>query len=413
MQALFAKTGRLIRHPALIGSVLTGSLLAFCLHPGSLGDLMTAVSILFVLNAVSGGYPARTATTGHRVMLGIMAGVALIHLAAPEGMTHASSLRYFLLFPGMVMAYHCLARRFDGRRLGGVFFLMAVVLFVAVAAQMVAYWVNQGTSRFGVYSNRHHLGLFASLAAPVLSEAVFRFAGWRRALFAAGMFGAMYLLWQSDSRVAWISFLAGTVSACLLFFRKKQLAVALAFLIAVTGFTVVVSGPATVSVRLGDLARNLPLDERMHLWPETLSRLEKNTVAEWLLGRGIGSFHYHFADYALLVGGVSVHFGFPHNAVLQIVFENGLLGLGLTAAGVVGLMVALFRSFHWFTRPADRRAVMQVFCLLCIVLLHCLLTKSVYSKYVLYSLGLIVGAALVAVEEAKTENLNSAGRALS
>lgn len=412
MYALFARTRLVLRHPAIVGSALMASLLAFCLHPGAMGDTMKAVSALFVLNAAAGGYRFRTATFGHWVVLLIIAAVLLIHLAAPGRMVHDRSLSYLLLFPGVVMACHCLFRQLPDIRLTSVLLALTITLSLAVGSQLTAYWINKGAGLYGFYSNPHHLGLFASLTCPVLSEALFRFSGWWRPFFAASMMGALYLLWQSSSRVSWVSFFVATLFTCLVFYRKKQLALALLSVATVAALSVMASGPDAVVDRIWDLILNLQSEERMSLWPETISRLGDNTTAEWILGHGIGSFRYYFSDYALPIGDQNARFGFPHNAVLQLLFENGLLGFALVGAGFGGLLAVLFRSFYRFYLMRDRRAVVLLFLLLIIVAIHCLLTKSVYSKYILYSLGVIVGAALVVVERAYQENPSSDREAL-
>jgi hypothetical protein len=134
-------------------------------------------------------------------------------------------------------------------------------------------------------------------------------------------------------------------------------------------------------------------EDRLIIWRETLSRLNLNTAGEWLLGHGIGS--YVFEE--------NVHIS-PHNAVLQLAFENGVLGLVLVIGGYVCLMWALYRASRRLSNPAERYLSLTLFALLCIEAGHCLLTNSIYSKYILYPLSIIIGASTVIIDKAGGES---------
>ena len=125
---------------------------------------------------------------------------------------------------------------------------------------------------------------------------------------------------------------------------------------------------------------NLGQEERVEIWKTGLAMLADNNLPGWLLGHGIGSFRGSFApeteSYSVLI--------FPHNFVLEVMFDNGLVGAALILAALVWMARAVARLCT--QARAGTREPHLVFLLFSILVAHfafCFLTVPFYSRYFL------------------------------
>ena len=149
-----------------------------------------------------------------------------------------------------------------------------------------------------------------------------------------------------------------------------------------------------------DILSNWRTEERVTVWTDTLNMLGDNSVKDWLLGHGIGSFRYYFPDFnTFKVGGKVEDWSFPHNVFFQIIFENGLIGLVTILGGMVLLMIAVWRGYHRLEHTSARYLLVTLFILFWINFIHCALTLSFYHKYFIYPLSVIIGILLILLEK--------------
>ena len=391
-------------HRLILELAIIGSFIAYTINPGSLGDLMRICGTIFLFNVLIGNYRIGDVTEGHLVVLGIFLITLLINGFMPDEMIHRRSFRYFLTIPGMILAIHCLSKRThpDSRTLK--FYCSIAVL--ALTIQFIAYHtvesvVNSGgLESYGLSGNMHHFGSFAGLILPVLLYFSTQIKGWLRLLCVAGGIAAFYLLWESSSRISWFAFFSSILIAILLFLRNRKLLIGLAGFFTISFIAALVSGLAAIKIRIMDILSNWRTEERVTVWTDTLNMLGDNSVKDWLLGHGIGSFRYYFPDYnTYKQGGKIVGWNFPHNVFFQIIFENGLIGLSMILAGIALLVVGLWRGYRLLRNESDRYLVVTVFILFSINFIHCTFTLSFYHKYFLYPLSIICGIALVLLEK--------------
>jgi O-antigen ligase len=354
---------------------------------------MAVGGTVFVLNVLAGNYGRRDLTRGPLAVLALFAALLLLHLLVPGGKTHTRSLKYFLLFPGMVMACVFFAARRHTLRDRTLYRLVAGVLCLCITIQTIGFWHHQPKDLYGFYgTQKHHLGLFASLALPLLCWLMFSLTDRFRFALAPWAAASLFLLWQSHSRVSWIVFFPSVLLASLVFLNRRHFLGLLSATTALSALTAWWSGAAGIGARLNELIANFAQEDRWSIWRETWEALQRSTAGEWLLGHGIGSFAFD----------ENVHIS-PHNAVLQLLFENGILGAVLVGVGIVALMAGLLRAARRRPKVADRYLVWCLFTLLCIDVGHCLLTKSIYSKYIMYTMSLIVGTSLAIIDKPSEE----------
>jgi O-antigen ligase len=333
------------------------------------------------------------------VILGIFIVILLINSIMPDEMIHRRSLRYFLAIPGMILAIHCLSKRvnLDSKRL----LIYCGIAVSALLIQFIAYHTIESVEgSMGLYSNIHHFGSFASLILPVLVYFSIQIKGWPRLLGIAGVIVAFYLFWESSSRISWLSFFSSVFVATLVFLRKRKLWMGLAGIMTVSFLAAYISGLAAINSRITDILINWRTEERVINWMDTIKMLSDNSVKDWLLGHGIGSFRYYFADYSTFkVNGEAVVWSFPHNVFFQIIFENGIIGLLTILVGMALLMIGLWRGYHLLKDKNDRNFLVTIFILFWINFTHCALTLNFYHKYFVFPLSVICGFALILLEK--------------
>ena len=400
MRSLWLKTKPLLVHRLLLEIALIGSFLAFSLHPGAIGDFMRACGAIFLANIIFGQYRIKDLTIGHMIMLAVVVIVLLLNAFMPSDKVHHSSVSYFMAFPGIVLAIHLLATRARTEKFKEFRTLCLFAILFAVFTQFCVYLIQPKGTSFGVYSNLHHLGLFSSLTLPVLAFFCFEFRGWVRLPLLLAFLVDFYLLWDSSSRISWLSFFVGIIFAFVVFLRKKQLLYFGAALILLSLTTAYFSSFTQVQSRVRDFMTNWRTEERVYFWADTLELLNKNSPKDWLLGHGIGSFRYYFSEYpGLTIEKLGFAINYPHNVFLQIVFENGLLGFLIIFGGLFYVPWALWKRFTDLTTLHDRALLITTFAAFWIALIHCVLNKSLYSRYILYSLSTIIGISLVLLEK--------------
>ncbi|MCP4622370.1 MAG: O-antigen ligase family protein [bacterium] len=384
--------------------MIVGSFIAFTINPGSLGDLMRICGSIILFNMLIGNYRMGDVTEGHLVFIGIFLIFLIVNGFMPDDMIHGRSYRYFLALPGMVLAIHCLSTTAipDSVRVR----IYSGIAVLSIVFQLIAYHtvervVNRaGLESFSVYSNMHHFGSFAGMVLPVLFFFATQIKGWLRILCVAAIIVDFYLLWESSSRISWLAFFSSILIAVILFLRKKKLLIGLAGFVAVTITSALVSGLGAINTRIVDFLSNWRTDERATVWTDTLIMLGDNSVRDWILGHGIGSFRYYFPAYdTFKQGGKSLSWNFPHNIFFQIIFENGLIGLAAIMVGVTLLLVGLWRGYRLLANKRDQFLLVAIFILFLINFIHGTLTLSIYHKYFIYPLSMICGVALVLLEK--------------
>ena len=404
MLVYWRKIKAFLGHRLILELAIIGSFVALIINPGSIGDIMRICGAIFLFNVLIGTYRIGDVTEGHLVVLGIFLVMLLINYFMPNEMIHHRSLRYFLTLPGMILAIHCLAKRTkpDSKAL----LVYSSIAVLAVIIQFITYYTVErvvnagGLESFGVYSNMHHFGSVASLILPVLAYFAAQIKGWLRLLCVVGTIIAFFLLWESSSRISWLSFFSSVFVTAFVFLRSKKLLLALAGIITASFTAAYVSGLAAIKIRILDILVNWRTEERITVWTDTLRMLSDNSLIDWLLGHGIGSFRYYIPEYGTYkVGGVIENWTFPHNFVFQIIFENGIIGLLTILAGLALLMIGLWRAYRLLEDKNSRHILVTVFIIFWINFIHGALTLSFYNKYFIYPLSMTVGILLILLEK--------------
>jgi len=120
--------------------------------------------------------------------------------------------------------------------------------------------------------------------------------------------------------------------------------------------------------------------------------LSDNTLVTWIFGNGIGSFRTVFPQYAT---SELRHHIFPHNYLLEILYENGVIAAILVFGGIVLLFISSIKASIHADQKNSRILLRCMIVISVSWLIHTGLTFPFYSKYAQYSLAFILGPTLV------------------
>ena len=139
-------------------------------------------------------------------------------------------------------------------------------------------------------------------------------------------------------------------------------------------------------------------DERLVLWGDSWQMQLDSSLQNWIFGHGFGGFRENFSEYSRFSN--TIEFVFPHNFLLEVLYNNGLLGvLGLLAA-FTGLIIKLQKDFRSSQDILNILAIMLVTSLF----LFGFLTLPLLSKYNSYSLAFVIGFSLWILKRGSSTN---------
>lgn len=214
------------------------------------------------------------------------------------------------------------------------------------------------------------------------------------------------VMFLTQSRSGWIGTAAGVVVTALLLAarRSRKLLLVLALLLplvlaAAAGILWTVSPMVrerVVGASLG--APDSAVRARLETWEDTVRMIRDRP---WT-GFGPGSFQWVFPSYKTRGG--QMLYNYTHNEYLQLLAENGVIGLALIAALVLGVVVRLLRRIGTVARDKDAGLIAGLLGSLAAVLAHAVFDFNLHlfsNNHILVLLAGVVVASLYASEELK------------
>jgi O-antigen ligase len=275
--------------------------------------------------------------------------------------------------------------------------LVGTVLTVSIIWQFIARSLFQ--SPYGTWSNPHYLANFAVFTLPLVFYYFMTVPKPYKVLFLLLFAMDIDPVFKYASRPAFLALFVSTVFVTTFFTRSRYrwfglLAICAGLLLlGITNY-------AGFFDKLKELIATISSEERVRIWTYSITMLQDNSPAAWLVGNGIGSSLDMLPKYAG-PDPFYQNFSFQHNFLLQILFENGIIGTVLVFGGL-GLLLVLFIKLSRSTAGGSLRLLIN--CMMA-VFLNCLiftgLTTGFYSKYTLYPMGFIIGTLFVLAEEVR------------
>ncbi|MFZ0241199.1 MAG: O-antigen ligase family protein [Desulfobacterales bacterium] len=388
----------ILLHPFWVLLSLAGIFIFFfVLNRGGVNVFFWSGGVFLLVHLINGDYNLSTLLPYHWVLLGICAGLVSVSLVFSYAQTDSHRLFRIGQMLVIVFGIHFISRT---KAVAHIYRLFGGILTVAILWQFLTRSLL--ALPYGTWSNPHYLANFAILTLPLVFY-YFRTLSTPCNLFFLVLF-AMDIdpVFRNASRPAFLALVASTLFVVAFLTRSRYRWIGL---LAICGSLVLVglTNYAGFFDKLKELAATLPNEERVHIWKYSIAMLRDNSPAAWLVGNGIGSSLAMLPKYALpdpLYQG----FSFQHNFLLQVLFENGLIGTALVCSGLAFLLY-LFIKLSRGTGAGPRRLFINC---MTAVFLNCLiftgLTVGFYSKYSLYPLGFVIGVLFVLAQEVRDEH---------
>ena len=139
-------------------------------------------------------------------------------------------------------------------------------------------------------------------------------------------------------------------------------------------------------------------DERLVLWGDSWKMQMESSLQNWIFGHGFGGFRENFSEYSSFSN--AIQFVFPHNFLLEVLYNNGLLGVMSFLAAFTGIIIKLHKNYRISKDILNILAIMLVVSLF----LFGFLTLPLLSKYNSYSLSFVIGFSLWILKRQSSTN---------
>jgi len=366
---------------ALCGAFFT----FFALNRGGIVAFIEAGFCLLIINIFTGNYRPKEIQLKHWVAAGICAYLLLVSVVFHPQVSNYRWMAYPARMLCLVFVIDCLVRKTFAN---WVSVLFIVVLSAAVCWQLLAYFVFK--MLYGTFSNPHYIASFTVLILPVIVYFSLTVKSWYKFLFIPIAVMDLALIFKIGSRPAIIGLTAGTLFVLIFLIKGRWKWIGLSFVFAIF-VVLIVSGYGGVSARFQELMVNIAREERVQIWTTSWHMLSDNTLVRWIFGNGIGSFRIVFPQYETTELRIYI---FPHNYLLEILYENGVIATILVFGGFVLLFIEATKASIHAGQKNSRILLRCMIVILISWLIHTGLTFPFYSKYAQYSLAFILGPIL-------------------
>ena len=219
---------------------------------------------------------------------------------------------------------------------------LTVAIYAYAVLQII--WVYGLGQNYGTTKNPHYLAIYSAIFLVV---AIFLAVNWSRGiqryclLVAAAVLGALLL--NTSSRPTWISLMTATFIVVICLRNRAKLIISL-----LTSLVLVVllfTDAGNFKTRIDDLVVNASAEERVTIWMDTWVMQQDSNCLQWLIGHGVESFEEDFQLYSRYYLTNGVVFNSPHNALLEVLYQFGWVGLVVLISFMLWLYYALFARY--------------------------------------------------------------------
>lgn len=254
----------------------------------------------------------------------------------------------------------------------------------------------------GTTKNPHYLAIYCAIFFVISIYLIIQNKSLihRSFLGASSFFLGVFLL-DTSSRPIWIALLLAMImTACCL---KRRTA-----LILLVGSSLLFAGLAMTNAgnfksRWEDLILNASTEERVTIWQDAWQMQESNSNHfQWIFGHGVESFARDFPSYSRYYVNEKIDFNSPHNILLELLYQFGIMGVVLIMSGVALLYYRIV-SAYLRRRITDQHA--WVYLLLLMVL-----TIDFFSVSITLPFFISINLNMLALVAGATIYLNNIGK---
>lgn len=242
----------------------------------------------------------------------------------------------------------------------------------------------------GTTKNPHYLAIYSALFLVV---ATFLAANWSNGIHRYGLVVSAtvlgLLLLHTSSRPTWIALIMATLIAVVCLRSRAKL-----YLIALAGivFTVLLFTDAgNFKTRMDDLVMHASTEERVTIWEDTWAMQQHSSRQQWLLGHGVEGFEKDFQPYSRYYATQGITYNSPHNAILELLYLFGLVGLVVVLGFILWLYYALFVRYFRLSHHEGRMVILLLLTLLTVTLVAVSITLPFFISINLNVIALVMG----------------------
>ena len=274
------------------------------------------------------------------------------------------------------------------------------LLLMLIATGTYLYYIYFMARPYGIFYNPHFLALSLIVLANFAMLFILKYTGTKRYIGAIILVASIFTLTLILSRIAWVAIGVSFLTWTSLYFQhhKATKIIALATILLGLFATTQVSYYSSDSINALSTEKcsqilKLWKDERVILWADTMTMQGDSDLKGWLVGHGLGAFESEFIHYSSYgEDGKSlakVDFVFPHNFILEVLYNSGIIGLLALGTPLIYIVSRTFKN----TRNKNFNAIFAV-ALLAGVFIHTFFTLPLFTRFPSTLLGLITGYCL-------------------
>ncbi len=380
----------ILLHPYWLVFSLSAIVVFFFLpSPGAMEYSILLTGLILFIHLAYGSYAIKAIPRFYLIVVIICAFLMLSSMLFSYAHTDTHRLYRVIRMLIILFAIHCFSRQHAYKQLEITF---VTILTILIIGQFI---VRTFLGRpYGTYINPHHLAQLASLTLPFIFYYCWIAPKAYKFFFIAVGILDLDLLLRTSSRPAILALGVSTMFALIFLVRGRRKWIGL--LTIVFGTVALYLTPyADVVSQIRELIVNLSQEERVQFWTDTWKMLQHNSLTAWIIGNGIGSFPDFFPKYSIPEYSF---FSFPHNHVLQILFDNGLIGVIVVLGWQISLVYLLVKSSYGATAPKLRLFINCVAVAYLTWAIFTSLTVGFYSRFSLYPFAFISGIILILAE---------------
>ena len=254
------------------------------------------------------------------------------------------------------------------------------MIVAALSGGLLTHWLVQAYFHrpYGLFENPHFVAFFTLFCIPVLICFINASRHYSiKFLLGSLLIIAFYLLAISGSRPAWLAIISSYVLGSCLFLSPKKRWLSLSA-VGIVSVLFIFIFPELVGERLANLFVEFWKEERFIVWRDSLMMLQESAWHHWIIGHGIGSFKYYFSVYSTY----QITFIFPHNFILEILFDSGLVGLSIVSY-LYGVLYYRLIIMGRSGNDHNFSIIYTLFVLQTAYLIFTFFTLPFYSRYVI------------------------------
>ena len=360
----------------------------FILNEMGTGVFIGTSAFFLFMQAMTDNYRIRTIPHSYSVLVTIVFLIIALSLLFSFNNTDMGRVSRLFKFLIIIFSIHCISRLDIEDH---VVRIIQCLFLVSILWEFVAYIFFR--MPFGTFSNPHYLANFAALALPILFYFFWVSENVNKMVFLIVGLIDLHLLLASSSRPAILALFLSSIFV-IFFCVRHRYKWLYTLIVALLLLSIILTDYLGIYSRFKDLAMNFREDERWQLWDVGWKMLSDNSTAAWFFGNGLGGISQAFQKYVSVLGYDWSFLTFPHLHILEIVYENGLVGAILIFGGLVDLLYFFIKLARKAENETKRVFAGCVLIMFMTSLFHANMSFQFYSKYTLYPLAFVIGCGL-------------------